>query len=49
MKVTIVWTAVVSAVMSLGSLVAAILGATDFVIALGFAALASATLAVRER
>lgn len=49
MRVTIVWTAVVSAVLAVGSVVSAILSATDFVVAFGLAAVASATLAAREK
>lgn len=49
MRVSIVWTAVASAVFVVGSVVAAVLNSTDFVIALGLAAVASATLAARER
>jgi hypothetical protein len=48
-RVTIVWTAVTAAVFTIASVVSAVLDSTNFVISFGLAAVASATLAARER
>ncbi len=45
----IVWTAVISALAALGSLIAAWQSSIEFVLALGFASVASALLSTRER
>ena len=45
----IVWTAVISALAGVGSVVSAVLGASDFVLALGLMSVASALLASREK
>lgn len=45
----IVWSAVVAAVSSVAAVVSAVLGQTDYVLALGAVAITSALLATRER
>jgi hypothetical protein len=45
----IVWTAVISALASVGSVISAVLGESEFVVALGFMSVASALLASREK
>jgi hypothetical protein len=47
-KVNIVWTAVASAVLGLGALVAAGLGNTNAVLAFGLTSITSALLSTRE-
>lgn len=49
MPKNIVWTAVISALAGAGSVVSAILSESDFVLALGFVAVASALLSTREK
>ena len=48
MKVNIVWTAVASAVLGLGALVAAGFGNTNAVLAFGLTSITSALLSTRE-
>ena len=45
----IVWTAVISALAGVGSVISAVLGESEFVVALGFVSVASALLASREK
>jgi len=45
----IVWTAVISALAGVGSVISAVLGEGEFVVALGFMSVASALLASREK
>lgn len=45
----IVWTAVISALAGAGSVISAVLEESNFVLALGFIAVASALLASREK
>jgi hypothetical protein len=45
----IVWTAVISALASVGSVIYAVLGESELVVALGFMSVASALLASREK
>ena len=45
----IVWTAVISALAGAGSVISAMLGESEFVVALGFMSVASALLASREK
>jgi hypothetical protein len=45
----IVWTAVISALAGAGSIISAVLGESEFVVALGFMSVASALLASREK
>lgn len=49
MNFNIVWTAVVTVVLGAGSIVAAGFGSLEWVVSLGLSAVASATLASRER
>ncbi len=45
----IVWTAVISALAGVGSVISAVLGQSEFVVAFGFMSVASALLASREK
>lgn len=45
----IVWTAVISALAGIGSIVSAVLAESNYVLALGLVSVASALLASRER
>lgn len=45
----VVWSAVIAAGLAVAAVVSAVLGQTDYVLALGSAAITSALLATRER
>jgi hypothetical protein len=45
----VVWTAVISALAGVGSIISAVLGENNFVLALGLVSVASALLASREK